>query len=67
MAPAETSGQVKRKRNSQLCDDHRRFENGARFEGLVDFATVTSGWLTVHPGLCAALFTIPFVDLKPVR
>jgi hypothetical protein len=35
VVPAETSGQVKRKRKSQLCDDHHRFENGARFEGLV--------------------------------
>ena len=42
--PAETSGQVKRKRKSQLCDDHHRFENGARFEGLLRFAAVTSGW-----------------------
>jgi hypothetical protein len=32
MAPAETLGQVKRKRKSQLCDDHHRFENGAGFE-----------------------------------
>jgi hypothetical protein len=31
VAPAETSAQVNRKRKSQLCDDHHRFENGARF------------------------------------
>jgi hypothetical protein len=42
--PAETSGQVKRKRKSQLCDDHHRFESGARFEGLLPFAAVTSEW-----------------------
>jgi hypothetical protein len=29
VVPAETLGQVKRKRKSQLCDDHHRFENGA--------------------------------------
>jgi hypothetical protein len=45
---AETSGQVKRKRKSQLCDDHHRFENGARFEGLLRFAAVTSGWPTTR-------------------
>jgi hypothetical protein len=33
VVPAETLGQVKRKRKSQLCDGHHRFENGARFEG----------------------------------
>ena len=44
VVPAETSGQVKRKRKSQLCDDHHRFENGARFEGLLPFAAVTSEW-----------------------
>jgi hypothetical protein len=44
--PAETSGQVKRKRKSQLCDDHHTFENGARFEGLLPFAAVTSEWPT---------------------
>ena len=49
MAPAETSGQVKRNRKSQLCDDHHRFENGARFEGLLRSAAVTSGWPTIHP------------------
>ena len=43
VAPAETSGQVKRTRKSQLCDDHHRFENGGRFEGLPRFAAVTSG------------------------
>jgi len=43
VVPAETLGQVKRKRKSQLCDDHHRFENGARFEGLLRFAAVTSG------------------------
>jgi hypothetical protein len=46
--PAETSGQVKRKRKSQLCDDHHRFENGARFEGLLPFAAVTSEWPTTR-------------------
>jgi hypothetical protein len=49
VAPAETLGQVKRKRKSQLCDDHHRFENGARFEGLLRFAAVTSGWPTIRP------------------
>jgi hypothetical protein len=44
--PADTLGQVKRKRKSQLCDDHRRFENGARFQGLLPFAAVTSEWPT---------------------
>ena len=48
MAPAETSGQVRRKRKSQPCDDHHRFENGARFEGLLRSAEVTSGWLTIR-------------------
>jgi hypothetical protein len=43
VVPAETLGQVKRKRNGQVCDDHHRFENGARFEALLRFATVTSG------------------------
>ena len=33
VVPAETLEQVKRKRKSQLCDDHHRFENGTRFEG----------------------------------
>lgn len=51
MLPAETSGQVKRKRKSQLCDDDHRFENGARFEGLLRFAAVTSGWPTTRPEL----------------
>jgi hypothetical protein len=46
--PAETSGQVKQKRKGQLCDDHHRFENGARFEGLLRFAAVTSGWPTMR-------------------
>jgi len=44
--PAETSGQVKQKRKSQLCDDHHRFENGARFKWLLRFAAVTTGWPT---------------------
>jgi hypothetical protein len=35
---------VKRKRNSQLCDNHYGFENGTRFERLLGFAAVTSGW-----------------------
>jgi hypothetical protein len=35
VVPAETSGQVKRKRKSQLCDDHHGFENGARFKWLL--------------------------------
>ena len=46
--PAETSGQVKRKRKSQPCDDHHRFENGARFEWLLPFAAVTSEWPTIR-------------------
>ena len=46
VVPAETSGQVKWKRKSQLCNDHHRFENGARFEGRLRFAAVTSGWPT---------------------
>jgi hypothetical protein len=29
-----------------VCDDHHRFENGARFEGLPRFAAVNSGWPT---------------------
>jgi hypothetical protein len=53
--PAETSGQVKRKRKSQLCDDHHRFENGARFEGLLPFAAVTSEWPTIQAELGPAL------------
>jgi hypothetical protein len=48
VAPAETSAQVKWKRKSQLCDDHHRFENGARFEGLLRFAAVTCGWPTIR-------------------
>ena len=48
VVPAETLGQVKRKRKSQLCDDHHRFENGARFEGLLPFAAVTSEWPTTR-------------------
>ena len=51
VVPAETLGQVKRKRKSQLCDDHHRFENGARFEGVLRFAAVTSGWSTILPGI----------------
>ena len=46
--PAETSGQVKRKRKSQLCDDHHRFESGGRFDGLLPFAAVTSGLPTTR-------------------
>jgi len=40
---------MKQKRKSQLCDDHHRFENGTRFEGLLHFEAVTSGWPTIHP------------------
>jgi hypothetical protein len=55
VAAAETSGQVKRRRKSQLCDDHHRFENGARFEGLLRFAAVTSGWPTTRPNRGATM------------
>ncbi len=36
-AAGRRNGQVKRKRKSQLCNDHHRFENGARFEWLLRF------------------------------
>jgi hypothetical protein len=41
---AELCEQVKRNRKNQPCHDHHRFENGARFEWLLRFAAVTSGW-----------------------
>src|SRR5271169_2921837 len=46
---------MKQKRKSQLCDDHHRFENGTRFEGLLHFEAVTSGLPTIWKSSSAAL------------
>lgn len=47
-----------------FCDDHHRFENDARFEELLRFATVTAGGrLTIQKVICP-LSTIRFVDLE---
>ena len=56
VVPAETLGQVKRKRKSQLCDDHHRFENGARFEGSCVLRWLLPGGrrFVQNPQICLA-------------
>ena len=66
VVPAETLGQVKRKRKSQLCDDHHRFENGARFEGSCVCAKTSEGEFCWSQDRGGAI-QLPVEDRRSIR
>jgi len=50
--PAESCEQLKQNTKNQPRHDRHGFHNGARFEWLLRFAAVTSGWPTTRELTC---------------